>query len=324
MQVNGDINYTGTLTLQGRDIKQFLDNHYELGLILIRGLIGGGYVGSSVWTNITLLSYATDAWATSAKTLTFATNYGGWASAHNYGYVWQGGGVAGNKVQLAVETTTAIGNTSYTLSSPTSVQHGVGYDTNGVAFGTKAYIVGNGSTSYSSLLFSTDAYTNISDGSVPTTSHGYGWYDRDNAWAFASASNYTRAMNFANETWMSLSTVNTPISLGMPQSQLEKGLTTKKGKAYVAGNNSWLDNRIHQYRNSINTWTINYGSQTQPNCEQAGTMGQNHGYLAGGYQCCGYNQNAHTDKVYHNTDSVVNIADAPRSLSSASPMWSPI
>ena len=36
MQVNGDINFTGALTLQGRDIKQFLDSHYELGLVLVR------------------------------------------------------------------------------------------------------------------------------------------------------------------------------------------------------------------------------------------------------------------------------------------------
>jgi hypothetical protein len=52
-------------------------------------------------------------------------------------------------------------------------------------------------------------------------------------------------------------------------------------------------------------------------------MGQNHGYLAGGYQS-NLGQNAHTDKVMYDTDSIIQIADAPRSLSSASPMWSPI
>jgi hypothetical protein len=45
--------------------------------------------------------------------------------------------------------------------------------------------------------------------------------------------------------------------------------------------------------------------------------------LAGGYQTT-LNQNAFSDKVYYDTDSAVAIADAPRSLSSASGIWSPI
>jgi len=48
-------------------------------------------------------------------------------------------------------------------------------------------------------------------------------------------------------------------------------------------------------------------------------MGQNFGYWAGGYNG---SQNAHTDRQNYNNDTVVNIADAPRALSSASPMWS--
>jgi hypothetical protein len=50
-------------------------------------------------------------------------------------------------------------------------------------------------------------------------------------------------------------------------------------------------------------------------------MGMNTGYFAGGYNCTD-GQNGHTDKINYNLDSIVQIADAPRSLSSASPMWS--
>jgi hypothetical protein len=33
MQVNGNVNFTGTLTVQGRDIKTLNEDHNELGLI---------------------------------------------------------------------------------------------------------------------------------------------------------------------------------------------------------------------------------------------------------------------------------------------------
>ena len=153
MKVNGDINFTGNLTLQGRDIKSVLDSHYELGLVLIRGLIGGGYVGSSVWNTLTLLSYATDAWATSASILSFTTNYGGWASAHTFGYVFQGSTTTVNKVMFANETvssTAARTNGSY---SPSMIQQGVGFETTGVPYGRYAYTCGNSSTSYDKLDF---------------------------------------------------------------------------------------------------------------------------------------------------------------------------
>jgi hypothetical protein len=324
MQVNGDINFTGTLTVQGRDIKSVLDNHYELGLILVRGLIGGGYVGSSVWSTLTLLSYATDAWATSANALTFSTNYGGWASAHAFGYVMQGSASTVNKIIFATEavsTSTARTNGSY---SPSLIQQGVGYETTGTAFGRYAYTCGNGSTSYDKLDFTTDSMTARSDANIGQTQHAFGWFDKEYGWNFSSAGGYTKIYPFASESWSTLGTVSSPQALGMPGSQLEKGVNTKKGKAYVCGVSSWYNNTIFQFRNNISTWTTNFGSQTQPNTEHAGTMGQNHGYLAGGYQAGGYNQNAHTDKVKHDTDTVVQIADAPRALSSASPMWSPI
>jgi hypothetical protein len=322
MQVNGDINFTGTLTLQGRDIKSVLDNHYELGLILVRGLIGGGYVGASVWSTLTLLSYSTDAWATSANSLTFSTNYGGWASAHTAGYVMQGSAATVNKIAFANETVTSTSARNNGSYSPSSFQHGVGYETTGAAFGTKAFIFAGGSGAYDKLSFSNDTMTNASGG--PSTQHAIGWFDKEYGYWYNSPGNATYIYPFANETFSVLSTTNSPGGLGMPASQLEKGLNTKRGKAYVCGNNSWYNNTIFQFRNNIMTWTTNFGSQTQPNSEHAGTMGQNHGYLAGGYQAGGYNQNAHTDKVFHNTDTVVQIADAPRALSSASPMWSPI
>jgi hypothetical protein len=328
MQVNGDVNFTGTLSIEGRDIKQYLDNHYELGLILIRGLIGGGYIGGTIYDTITTLKYSTDAWATSASVLTQGVKYGGWASAHTAGYVLlnqQDGRTGNNKVIFASETVTAIGNRTYAGSSPSTIQQGVGYESTGVAFGTKAYTCGTESTGYDKLTFSTDTFTSATDSNIPTNYHSVGWFDKEYGYHYAGATNRTAIYPFATESWGTLSTTNTPVGFGFPQVYLEKGLNTKKGKFYLAGSASWYNNTLYQFRNSIATWSVNYGSQTLPNCESAGTMGQNHGYLAGGYQSnVAGGQNAHSDKIYHDTDSVVNIADAPRPLSSGSPMWSSI
>lgn len=326
MQVNGNINFTGNLTVQGRNIKTLRDDHYELGLMLIRGLIGGGYINSSVWTTITTLKFATDAWGTSSNSINYATKYGGWASAHTHGYVFlnNANGYCGNdKVNLATEVVTSIGNRSYCGGSPSSIQHGVGYETTGVPFGTKAYTCGNSSTGYDILTFATDSWTSATDGNIGQTAHSVGWFDREYGYHYQSPSNETRIFPFASETWRVQSTTNSPGGLGLPGSQLEKGVNSKKGKFYLTSVSSFLDNTIRQYRNDISTWTNNYGSQTLPNCENVGVMGQNHGYLAGGYQS-NLGQNAHSDKVYYDTDSVAQITDAPRSLSSASGLWSPI
>lgn len=323
MKVNGNINFTGDFTVQGRPVTGILDDHYELGLILIRGLIGGGYIGGSVWSNITSLKYSTDTWGTLPTNMSFTTNYGAWASSHQYGYIMKGSAANTDKVHYFTDTISTVGNRTNGSYSPSSFQHGVGYETTGVPYGTKAYTCGTGSANYDILTFSTDSFTAASDSGMGTTQHSYAWFDKDYGYHFSSAGNFNKIYPFATETWSTMATVNSPRTLGMPGSQLEKGVNSKKSKAYVAGASGWINNTIFQFRNSITTWTINYGSQTAPNCEQAGTMGQNHGYLAGGYQST-LSQNAHTDKLYYDTDTVVQIADAPRSLSSASPTWGPI
>ena len=67
------------------------------------------------------------------------------------------------------------------------------------------------------------------------------------------------------------------------------------------------------------SYVTNAYAQTLDNDEQPTVMGQSHGYFAGGYNGV---QNAHTDRVESNTDSVIKILDAPRALSAGAPMWS--
>jgi hypothetical protein len=326
MQVNNPVSFTGNLRVGGRDITSLMDDTYETGLTLIRGLIGGGYVGGSINTAITTLKYPTDTWGTSSATLTQATKYGGWASAHTAGYVYlntQDGSVGNNKLVFSSESLSTLGNRTYSSGSPSSLQQGVGYDGTGVAFGTKAYTCGNGNTGMDILTFATDTFTSTTDSNIMQAAYHVAWFDRDYGYAWSGSATYI--MTFATETWAAYSTTSSPTSLGWGagSAYLEKGLNSKRGKFYLTTDGSTSDTRIFQFRNIIGLWALNAYNQTLQNCENGGTMGQAWGYLAGGYNTS-TGQNAHTDKIYYETDNIVNISDAPRALSSSSPMWSSI
>ena len=328
MQVNNPVSFTGNLLVGGRDITSLMDDTYETGLNLIRGLIGGGYVGGAINTAITTLKYPTDTWGTSAGVLTQATKYGGWASSHTNGYVMlntQDSSLGNNKISFFSETVTTMGNRTYGGLSPTSVQHGVGYDGTGLAFGTKAYTVGNDSTGINILTFSTDTWTSTTVSGFLQPGYHVGWFDRDYGYAYNGANDVTYIFTFATETAQVYNVLSTPKSIGwgLGSAYLEKGLNSKRGKFYMSTDGSNSDTKMYQFRNVIATWTLNFYNQTLQNCENGGTMGQAWGYLAGGYNTS-TGQNAHSDKIYYETDNIVNISDAPRALSSSSPMWSPI
>jgi hypothetical protein len=327
MQVNNNLTFTGTLSVGNRDLTSLIDDTYLNGLILIRGLIGGGYVGGTINTAITTLKYPTDSWGTSSSTITQADKYGGWASAHQNGYVFlntQNYSVGNNKVNYASETVTTIGNRTYNGASPSSTQQGVGYDGTGAAFGTKAYTCGNEGTGTDILTFATDTWSAKTDGNIMQSAYHVAWFDMNYGYAWTASSTYM--MQFATDSWYgTISTTNTPNTFGWGggAAYLEKGLNTKVGKFYLTTDGSTSDTKIYQFKNIITTWSLNAYNQTLQNCENGGTMGQNWGYLAGGYNTS-TGQNAHTDKIYYDTDQIVNISDAPRALSSCSPMWSPI
>ena len=101
MKVYGQINYTGTMKYNGSALNlEYIADDYKNGLSLTKGYIGGGYVGSSVWSVVTTIQNATDAWGTSANaSLRSALYYGGWASSHTNGYMfWCGGDVINQKM----------------------------------------------------------------------------------------------------------------------------------------------------------------------------------------------------------------------------------
>lgn len=324
-----------------RPVFGFLTNTYRFDLNLIRGYVGGGYVGSTLYSNILRLLYSTDSWSYMASSLSKAIKYAGWASAMSNGYTFhnvQNSDTTNDRVNFATDSVQLIAARNYGAgTSPSSCQHGIGYLPSALpssqggtyntlaSYGTKAFEVGKGNGYMDILTFSTEAWGAATG--APSGTYAVGWFDKDYSYQFASpAGTTTNKMPHATEVWTTVSTNSNPSALGMPGGQAEKGVNSKVDKFYLAGNwggtycSSSDGNRIFKFVNTTSTWSINSSSQTRWNNEHAALMGINWGYFAGGYNC-NDGQNAHSDKINYNIDTIVQITDAPRSASSGSGMW---
>lgn len=318
MKVYGRIDYTGTMLYKGQTLNlEYIVDTYKHGLSLTKGYIGGGYISNAGWTVVTTIQNATDTYGTSANaSLDVALRYGWGYSSHVNGYMAYGdwGKYYNRKMSFSTEIVTSIDNRSYGYLQ-TGIQHGIGYEPNGTMFGSKAYTVANGSSNYEVLEFFTDTWRAKSDGNIYAGYSDYceTWFDKNYGWSFAS-DGVTRKYTFSSETW-GVSSPSPNYTIG--PSYWGKGLPTKDAKSYVHPGS--LTTSFMKFMHTTESYMTNPYGQTLDNDEQSPVMGQNHGYWAGGYNGV---QNAHTDKVEYNTDTVIKIFDAPRALSSGSPMWS--
>lgn len=337
MIINRDIQVRDSFKWNGVNVTSVLTDNYQHGLHLIRGFIGGGYIGSTTFRDILKLSYATDTFMRGINDLNYATWYGGGASALTNGYVFHTGGSSSavDRVNFPTEAVTGIAGRPVGGGGSMSVmQQGVGFEvlqgSNRVnsnqtlaSYGFKAYVCGKNDYNLEILTFSTESWLN-NTASFTGGGYGVGWFDRYNGWQFASAyggsNTTTYTMPFSTEVMVNAGTNGSPGSLGMCSGGAEKGVNSKKGKFYLASSNwSCFVTTVYRYATAINTWTVNYGSQTNTNNEHCGNMGQHYGYLVGGYNGA---QNGITNKVNYDLDTIFSMQDAPRSTSSASPMWS--
>jgi hypothetical protein len=320
MKVYGRIDYTGTMQYQGATLNlEYIVDDYKQGLSLTKGYIGGGYISNAGWTVVTTIQNATDTYGTSANAnLVSPHRYGGYFSSHINGYIlWGDGGSYGlinKKMSFATENVTAIDNRSYG-NYPSTIQHGIGYEPNGTMFGSKGYTLANSSTNYEKFTFNTDTFRAASDGSVYSGDQSYNqaWFDKNYGWSLAS-DGVTRRYEYSSETW---STRSPSPNYTLTLSYWGKGLPTKDGKSYV--HPGGIVAPFMKFMHTTESYMTNPYEQTLNNDEQPTVMGQNHGYFAGGYNGV---QNAHTDRVEYNTDTVIKVFDAPRALSAGCPMYS--
>lgn len=320
MIVYGRLNFTGTMQYNGSQLNlEYIADDYRNGLTLTKGYIGGGYINNAGWTVVTTIQNSTDTWGTSANAALGTPNrYGAHFSSHLNGYIlwgdWNAYGLINKKMSFATENVSSISNRSYG-SIPVSIQQGVGYNPNGTMYGTRGYTLATSSTNYEKFTFTSDTFTTASDGNIYTGDQSYcqAWFDKHYGWSLAS-DGVTRRYTFSSETWATRSpSPNYTMSL----SYWGKGLPTKDAKSYVHPGGIVFG--FMKFMHLTESYVTNAYSQTLDNDEQSAVMGQSHGYFAGGYNGA---QNAHTDRIENNTDSVIKITDAPRALSAGTPMYS--
>jgi hypothetical protein len=318
MKVYGTIDFTGTMFYNGSPLAdEYISDTYKHGLSLTKGYIGGGYISNAGWTVVTTIQNSTDTWGTSANAnLVTPHRYGGYFSSHINGYILYGDGSyrINKKMSFSTEIVTDIGNRSYG-NYPSTIQHGIGYNPNGVMFGSKGYTLANNSTNYEKFTFNTDSWATASDGNIFTGDQTYAqsWFDKDYGWSLSN-DGITRRYEYSSETW---ATRSPSPNYTLTPSVWGKGLPTKDGKSYVHPGN--IVAPFMKFMHTTESYMTNPYDQTLNNDEQPTVMGQNHGYFAGGYNGV---QNAHSDRVEYNTDTVINIPDAPRALSAGCPMYS--
>ena len=323
MKVYGQINYTGTMKYQGSTLNlEYIVDDYRHGLTLTKGYIGGGYISNAGWTVVTTIQNATDAWGTSATAaLGNPYRYGGSSSSHINGYLHysnQASYLYNKRMSFSTESVTGIADRNYGPYNPCFIQHGIGYNIDGGFYGTKAYSTANSSTNYDKFTFSNETWAAASDGNVYSGDGTYqqAWFDKNYGFSVAS-DNVTRMYTFSSETWSIITTNPAVASTGYSIGAWPKAIPTKEGKSsvHVGGNST----PILKFMHLTYSYQVNAYGQTLNNSEMSPVMGQSHGYYAGGYNGV---QNAHTDRVEYNTDTVLNIPDAPRALSAGGGMWS--
>lgn len=324
MKVYGQLIYTGTILYQGTPLNlEYIPDTYKHGLSLTRGYIGGGYINNAGWTVVTTIQNATDSWGTSANAnLVTPHRYGSHFSSHINGYIlwgdWNNHGLINKKMAFSTENVTAISNRSYG-TIPVTIQHGIGYTAEtgkgAVMFGSKGYTLANGSYNYEKFAFNTDTFVTASDDLIYSGDQSYceAWFDKNYGWSLAN-DGVTRRYEYSSETW---STRSPNPNYTQSLSYWGKALPTKDGKSYVHAGG--VVTPFMKFMHTTESYVTNPYNQTLNNDEQSAVMGQNHGYLAGGYNGA---QNAHTDRIEYNTDTVIKIFDAPRALSSGCPMYS--
>lgn len=291
---------------------------YKNEVILEQGTVGGGYIGSSIWSTISRVIYSNDIITEDAVTMPFTNNYGGHHATETYAYYHRGGNAESCKQSWATGTVSSItARVSASWTSPNSLQPGPKVDN------TKGVLLSGTSGVY--LTFANDTWTS---GLGAPTSQGYG----DGSFGQTYGYTYTygssvQYLNWGTSTWTGTSSGNAVNAAG----NYGKTLTTKMNKFYYMGDNTAGSgigaSTVSKFDMATNGWTNTNSPLPATWSEGAGLMGQDWGYMVGGYNTTTSVQGSYTTKHLYATDTTIYSALATSSrtgLSSGAAAWGPI
>lgn len=295
---------------------------YKNETIIEQGTVANGYVGTSIYNTIHRIVHAQDILHLLNATTPFTSKYGGWHSTEQYAYYHQGNNEGATTQGTAKQSWATLAVT--TLATRTAL---TGNAMNSLQPGPKVqntFGVLNQGTAGCYITFATDTWTSSGYGLPVATNYGWGTFGANYgySWSFGYSSTYK--MNWGTSTWSA--------GAGSPSAgataNLGKALNSKWDKFYHAGDSGTSQAGVSRHNNSSDTW-VTTPSQINPQTEQCGCMGQDWGYLLGGYGPSGtwVNQNAYSQKLLYATEAIVRTGtrmDGANALSSGSACWGPL
>lgn len=296
---------------------------YKNETIIEQGTVANGYVGSSIYNTIHRIVHSQDILQLMTQTTPFTSKYGGWHSTELYAYYHQGNNEGATTQGAAKQSwataamTTLTNRATLTGNAMNSTQPGPKLSN------TVGVLLQSTSSCY--ISFATDAWViggyNISGG----TNYGWGTFGQNYGYTWNSGYSNTYKLNWGNSTWAA--GAGSPSAGGT--SSLGKALNTKWEKFYHVGDQGTQQTSASKHNNSNDTWTSLTTTQINPQVEQSMCMGQDWGYLLGGYGPSGSwsGQNAYSQKMMYVSDTISRTGtrmDGANALSSGNACWGPM
>jgi len=291
---------------------------YKNEVILAQGTVGAGYQGSNIWNIVSRVIYSNDIITIDAPTLPFTNKYGGHHATYLYAYYHQGqGNTSSASAYQDWATGTIVSNNAIPAaqgSSPNSTQPGPKTQN---TFG----ILLQGTVGQT-LNFSTNTWSTANGLSSYSQGFGDGSFGQNYSYTYTYSGGVYQ-FNNSNLTWSQATASNHINGVGT----YGKTLTSKWNKFYYMGDNSSSTyTTVSGFNMGTNSW-YNTNSNIGTWSEGAGLMGQDWGYMVGGYNVATGQQGSYSTKTFYATDTNLQSSlttSSQTGLSSGAGAWGPI
>jgi hypothetical protein len=298
---------------------------YKNEVYIEQGTVANGYVSSSIYNTIQRVLHANDVCLMTSATTPFTSKYGGWHSTYLYAYYHQG-----NNEGTTTQGTACQDWATFTVTTLATRPTLSGQAMNSTQPGPKlqnTFGVLLEGTAGVYITFSTNTWTSSGYAFSGATNYGWGMFGQNYGYTWNYGFSDTYYINWSTATWAGTGGGSPP---GSSQSSLGKALNTKWGKFYHTGDQSANSNSLlmPHFNTASSTWTAAVSSGPNYQVEQSCMMGQDWGYLLGGYGPSGNwaGQNAYSCKMNYANDTVYYsaISNGNNALSSANACWGPL
>lgn len=295
---------------------------YKNETLIEQGTVANGYVNSSIYNTIHRIIHAQDILHLTTATTPFTSKYGGWHSTELYAYYHQG-----NNEGTTTQGTCKQSWSTYSVTTLATRSGVSGNVLNSLQPGPKiqnTFGILNQGTAGCYITFATDTWTSSGYGLPVATNYGWGTFGANYGYSWSYGYSRTYKLDWGTSAWSAAA--NSPTAGAT--ANLGKVLNTKWEKFYHCGDSGTSQAGASKHDNASDTWAT-ITSQINPQTEHSACMGQDWGYLLGGYGPAGAwaGQNAYSQKMRYATDVISRTGtrmDGANALSSGNACWGPL